>query len=181
MALDPGAMHTRIIENLPEKTGHALDHWLKVLDSVEIDKAACMALLKNHHSLGHHTAVAVIREKTGDVPWAAPRDLEDSLRSQIDLDVVALYDTLRDHVHSIDGVEVVPCKTYTGFKTKRQFAVIKPSKAHGFDVGSALPVSAHPDLSDAKGLGSDRILSKTSAEIGETALKDLLAQAARTC
>ena len=178
MALDPGAMHNRIIENLPEKTGHALDHWLNVLDGVENDKAARMAILKNEHGLGHHTAVAVIREMTGDVPWAAPKDLEDNLRQSINSDHVALYDALRDYALSIKGVEVVPCKTYTGFKTSRQFAVIKPSKQHGLIVGFALPVTAHAALLDAKALGSERIVSKASAEIGESTLKDLLEQAA---
>ncbi len=180
MALSPGEMHNRIIENLPEKTGHPLAHWLDVLDGVADDKKTRMAHLKSGHGLGHQTAVAVIREKTGDVPWAASGDLEASLRDQIDPAHVALYDDLRAHALTLNGAEVTPCKTYTGFKTSKQFAVIQPSKTHGLIVGLALEPSVHPDLMEAKGVGSARIAAKATADAGLETLKELLSQAAQS-
>ena len=175
MALDPGAMHARIIENLEPKTGHALTHWLAVLADAPADKKAKMALLKTTHGLGHHTAVAVLREADGDVPWANSDDLEAALREQIQPDHRALYDDLRAHAVGLDGMTVVPCKTYTGFKAKRQCVVMKPSKSDGVQVGFALPVEGQ--LSPAKNLGSARITAMASADLGIEALKDLITQA----
>lgn len=179
MALSPGEMHARIIENLPEKTGYPLAHWLHVLDGVDDNKTARMAHLKSDHGLGHQTAVAVIREKTGDVPWAASDDLEASLRVRIDPAYVALYDDLRAHALTLDGAQVTPCKTYTGFKTSKQFAVLQPSKTHGLILGLALEPSDHPDLTEAKGVGSARIAAKATADAGRETLRLLLTRAAQ--
>ncbi|GFE65101.1 DUF5655 domain-containing protein [Litoreibacter roseus] len=179
MALSPGEMHARIIENLPEKTGHPLAHWLDILDRVSDDRKAHMAFLKSDQGLGHQTAVAVIREKTGDVPWSDPTDLEAALRDRIDPAYVALYDELRSHALTLDKVEVTPCKTYTGFKTTRQFAVLQPSKSEGLILGLAVSPSEHPALSEAKNVGSARITAKATAETGRETLKAMLTSAAK--
>ena len=178
MALDPGAMHARIIENLEPKTGHALPHWLTVLDDAPADRKTRLSLLKTTHGMGHHTAVAVLREADGDVPWTRGNDLEAELRDRIHPDHRALYDDLRAHAITLDGMTVVPCKTYTGFKTSRQFAVLQPSKSQGMVLGLALEPSDHPDLTDAKGVGSARIASKATAGAGFETLKSLLTKAA---
>ena len=180
MALSPGEMHARILENLPQKTGYPLAHWLDVLDHVDEDKKTRIAHLKSEHGFGHQTAVAVIREKTGDVPWAASDDLEASLRDQIDPTYVTLYDDLRAHALTLEGAEVTPCKTYTGFKTSKQFAVLQPSKTHGLIVGLALEPSSHFKLTEAKGVGSARIAAKATADAGLETLKALLSKAAQS-
>ncbi len=179
MALSPGEMHARIIENLPQKTGHPLAYWLDILDSVGDDKKTRMALLKSNHGLGHTTAIAVIREKTGDVPWSDPSSLEAELRDQIDPAYVALYDDLRSHALTLDKVKVTPCKTYTGFKTTKQFAVLQPSKSEGLILGLAVSPSEHPALSEAKNVGSARITAKATAEAGRETLKAMLTSAAQ--
>ena len=175
MALDPGAMHARIIENLEPKTGHALPHWLTVLDDAPADRKTRLSLLKTTHGMGHHTAVAVLREADGDVPWTRGNDLEAELRTRIHPDHRALYDDLRAHAITLDGMTVVPCKTYTGFKARRQCVVIKPSTSDGLQIGFALPVSGQ--LSPTRNLGSARITAMATAALGADALKDLMTQA----
>ena len=179
MALDPGAMHARIIENLSEKTGQSPSYWLAVLDELGGERASQIAHLKSDHGLGHYTAVAIIREKTGDVPWKTPDELVASLRGQLADEDAALYNDLCAHLSAMDGVTMVPCKTYTGFKAKRQFAVLKPSKVDGLHIGFTLPVDADPCLQAAMSLGSERIVSKAKASDGEEKLKSLLEDAAQ--
>ncbi|MEM8591030.1 MAG: DUF4287 domain-containing protein, partial [Pseudomonadota bacterium] len=167
-----------IIENLSGKTGHPLSHWLKVLDGVAEDNATRMAHLKQEHGIGHHTANAIVREMVGDVPWAAPDALEASLRGQIAPGHQGLYDALRDHLTALDGVQMVPCRTYTGFKARRQFAVVKPSKADGLHIGMALPLDADAGLEPAKSLGSERITARATAALGAEKILALLELAA---
>ncbi|MEM7683279.1 MAG: DUF5655 domain-containing protein [Pseudomonadota bacterium] len=175
MALDPGAMHDRIIANLPEKTGHPLDHWITALADAPDDQKARIAELKAK-GLGHHTAVAVVREADGDVPWRAGTDLEATLTAKMTPDIRAVYDALRDVATGLPGVTVVPCKTYTGFKTTRQFAVLRPT-ASGLELGLALPVDADAALVPAPNLGSARITAKAQIDLGSDGLARLLHQA----
>ncbi|MEO0951961.1 MAG: DUF4287 domain-containing protein [Pseudomonadota bacterium] len=177
MALSPGEMHARIIENLAEKTGHGLSYWLDLLGRTPDDKKSQIAMLKSEHGLGHYTAVAVMREYTNDVPWTQPDVLANDLRQKIDEDVKADYDALIEHARSLPGVEVVPCKTYVGLKDKRQFATIKPNRTSGFFMGLALPASASPDLQQARGMGSARIQSQLSAGVGRQRLLEMLVSA----
>ncbi|MEM8791408.1 MAG: DUF4287 domain-containing protein [Pseudomonadota bacterium] len=179
MALDPGAMHARIIENLPEKAGHPLSHWLNVLAKGPSDKKSRMALLKTEHGLGHHTAVAIIREFEDDVPWRDGSSLEQALREAFSPPAAELYDALKAHALGIPGVNIVPCKTYVGIKAKRQFAVIKPSRTDGLHLGLALPPKSASELSEARNLGSARITALAKMALGFGPLSDLLEQAAR--
>lgn len=172
MALDPGAMHQRIIDNLAEKTGKPISHWLTLLDSAPIDRRERISMLKEEHGIGHHTAVAIVREKDGDVPWRDPDTLEAALATAVPSKYRPGFDEMRRFLCNLPRVKPVPCRTYLGFKAKRQFAVLKPSPTAGFTLGLALPHDGNPALEEARGLGSARITSKSDAEVGIEFLKE---------
>ena len=172
MALDPGAMHQRIIDNLAEKTGKPIGHWLNLLDSAPVDRRKRVVLLKEEHGIGHHTAVAIVREKEGDVPWRDTDTLEAALAKAVPSKHRPGFNEMRRFLCNLPWVKPVPCRTYLGFKAERQFAVLKPSPIAGFTLGLALPRDGNPALKEARSLGSARITSKLDAEVGIEFLKE---------
>lgn len=100
MVLFTGAMHDRIIANLPAKTGHVLDHWITQLGNVQEDRKG---------RLGHRTVAAVLRGAEGDLPWRSGMDPEAALFARIRPEVRAVYDDLRAFALTLPGTRVVPC------------------------------------------------------------------------
>ena len=169
MALSPKEMHAAILGNLAGKTGRGADEWLVLLrsegPSVRRDR---IAWLKGEHGLGNHTAVALVTEANGD-GWGADDELLNALFAPHDAGIRARFDELERTVRGFgDDVRVVPCKTYVGFRRRRQFAVVRPGRTGVLEIGTALN---EPGLEPTKGLGSARITAKVPEDQAERYLR----------
>ena len=160
MALSPGEMHDRIIENLEAKTGHALDHWLSVVNTQRRERSDkyIVGYLKAEHGLGHYTAFAIVKEASSGNEYSATEDLVAALFAEKP-NAKSLYDTLDARVTAMPRVERIACKTYVGYRAKTQFLVIAPSGKDGLRCGLALAPDAI-GLSPASSFGSARIRSR---------------------
>ncbi|MEM8797236.1 MAG: DUF4287 domain-containing protein [Pseudomonadota bacterium] len=175
MALSPGEMHTRIIENLLDKTGLDLSGWLDRLKAGPKTRKDRINWLKQEHGLGHGTAGAIAREYEGDVPWAKGSELETDLLKEASAAVRSDYERAKEALLSLDKqVEAVYCKTYTGFRARTQFAILKPTK-NGLVIGLALDPETSPDLDPSGSLGgSKRIASMIKTDLPQNTINRLL-------
>ncbi|MEM8838596.1 MAG: DUF4287 domain-containing protein [Pseudomonadota bacterium] len=175
MALSPGEMHARIIDNLMEKTGLDLSGWLERLQSGPETRKDRIAWLKQEHGLGHGIAGAIAREYEGDVPWSKGSDLEVELLENADDGVRSDYQRLKTALFGLDAkVEAVYCKTYTGFRVRTQFAILKPTK-DGLAIGLALDPATSDDLIPSGSLGgSKRIASRIKPDLPQSTINRLL-------
>lgn len=165
MALSPREMHDRIIGNLKAKTGHAFDHWREVVTEERGERSDkdLVAHLKANYGLGHYTAVAIIKEAASGNEYEATDDLVAAL---FEGKVVAqrLFEAIDAKANELPGIERVPCKTYVGYRAKKQFMIVAPSGESGLRCGLALPPSG-PDLLPSSSFGSARI--KSHFDVGE--------------
>lgn len=120
-----------------------------------------IAWLKGEQGLGHHTATAIVREAEGK-GWGSDADIINAL-FPFGSKERAAFDTIASMVRELgNDVTIVPCKTYVGFKRRRQFAVVRPASDGDLRIGLALEDST---LAPARALGSSRIT--TLAPAGE--------------
>jgi len=190
-AKSPYSVHPSIlmvqswVVSLPQKTGHSLDEWIRLLTkegpSSEKERRDW---LKAHHGLGTNTAWWIAER-------AAGRNLEDedpsaylkaadgyvaAMFSGKKAGLRPIYDALLKLGMSLGrDVKVCPCKTIVPFYRRHVFAQIKPSTPTRLDLGLALEDTPVPErLIDTGGLAKkDRIthripiasLSEIDAEI----------------
>jgi hypothetical protein len=190
-ATSPYSVHPSIVMlqswvvSLPQKTGHSLDEWIRLLKkegpSSEIERRDW---LKAHHGLGTNTAWWIAER-------AAGRNLEDedpgaylkaadgyvsAMFSGKKAGLRPIYDALLKLGVSLGrDVKVCPCKTIVPFYRRHVFAQVKPSTPTRLDLGLALEDTPVPErLIDTGGLAKkDRIthripiagLSEIDAEV----------------
>ncbi|MEL7129626.1 MAG: DUF4287 domain-containing protein [Pseudomonadota bacterium] len=165
MALSPKEMHARIIENLKTKTGKDFAAWANITAKIQGDKSDkdLIAELKSDHGLGHYTAFAIVKEMRNGNAYADEQALVDKLFAMFPR-ARASFENLSAWLLEKPEVGQTPCKTYVGFRTKRQFAIARPTKRDSLEIGLTLPVSASNSLSPAKNFGGSRIMSKVEVE-----------------
>lgn len=134
-------MMAAMANNLEEKTGHNLDHWLKAVKSSGEEKhMAIIKYLKAEHGLTHGYANFIAfkyREQ-----FETPKSGGDMVSDQYTGAKAALkpiYDELCKVVKGFGKeVDVSPRKTYVTIRRSKQFAIFKASTKDRMDVGLIL-------------------------------------------
>lgn len=124
-------------EGLLEKTGKALDHWIKVVQDTKIEKhKAIIDFLKSEHGFTYGFANFVAhKSKKSD---AASIDDTDLLTSQYKgkESLKPIYDKLIEVIDTLgDDITKTPKKTSVSIIRKKQFALIKPATKTRIDLG----------------------------------------------
>jgi hypothetical protein len=161
-------MLAAIKANLADRTGKTLTQWIKISRSgPEGARKERVAWLKKEYGLGGVTAAIIVDEASGGGPTRQYDDPEALLDAQYEGARSALrplYDRLANWITGLGEVTVTICKTYVGFRHRRQFAVIKPATDDRLHLGLALPGEpSTARLARSKGLGGgDRITHRVS-------------------
>ena len=127
--------------NLVEKTGHNLNHWIALVKySGEEKHMAIIKYLKSEHGLTHGYAKFIafkVREESK--PINTGNDLVTELFKSPKEALKPIYETL---VAQVDGfgedVDFPPRIAYTTIRRSKQFAIFKPSMTDLLDIGLIL-------------------------------------------
>lgn len=129
-----------MINSLKEKTGHALDEWLKIVKKSGLQKhGEILAMLKKDHGLTHGYANLIALQALKSTSAAAGQKEGDPVAAQYADAKAALrpiYDKLAAAVSKFGSdVDFSPKKAYVSLRRKKQFGIIQPSTATRVDVG----------------------------------------------
>ena len=124
-------------KGLLEKTGHPLEHWIKVVKATKLDKhKAIMDHLKAEHGFTHGFANFVaLKSREAD---AGSINDDTSVTSQYAGKEVLkpIYDELLSRIGKFgDDITITPKKDSVSLIRKRQFALIKPATKTRIDLG----------------------------------------------
>jgi predicted transport protein len=138
-----------MIDNMPEKTGKALEEWFDILAAAGLEKhGAMMKLLKGEYGVTHgfaNTIAAQYRERAA----GGPPPVEDLVSAQYTGPKAALlpiYETVLSTVQSFGtDVEIAPKKTYVSLRRSKQFAIVQASTRTRVDLGLNLKGESPPE------------------------------------
>lgn len=137
--MTPEEMANSMIQNFKEKTGHPLEHWLKIAAKSGLQKhGQLVKMLKSDHQMTHGFANLVAHKYLkSDAGSAAPEtDLVADQYSKGKEDLRPIYDQLVGEIQKFgNDVELAPKKAYVSIRRKKQFALIQPSTKTRVDVG----------------------------------------------
>ena len=128
-------------KGLLEKTGHSLDHWIKIVEASNIEKhKPIIDFLKAEHGFtyGYANFVAMKVRKAD----AASHDAGDLVTTQYNGkgNLKPVYDQLLKVIGKFGSeVTITPKKDSVSCIRKRQFALIKPATRTRIDLGLKLP------------------------------------------
>lgn len=123
-----------MIDNMPAKTGKALEEWLQILSQNQFDKhSQAVKFLKEEHGVTHGFANTIVHLSKADA--GAEVDLvanqykgKESLKP--------IYEALKTAMEGFGGdVEFAPKKAYVSVRRKKQFAIVQPSTKTRVDLG----------------------------------------------
>jgi predicted transport protein len=167
-----------MIDNMPAKTGRALEDWFPVLAAARLDKhGEMLKLLKDEHGVTHGFANAIVtlyRQQAAGGP--APE--EDLVASQYSGDKARLqpiYETILAAVGAFGpDIEIAPKKSYVSLRRKKQFAIVQPSTKTRVDLGLNLKhVEATGRLQSGgafSGMCSHKVALSSPAEVDEAVI-----------
>lgn len=128
-----------MINNMPEKTGKALEEWIQILTKENFDKhTAAVKYLKTEHGVTHgfaNTIVTLSRETNQPV--------EDLVITQYSgkESLKPIYEKLIATIKKFgDDITITPKKASVSLIRKNQFALIKPATKTRVDLGLKLKV-----------------------------------------
>lgn len=131
-----------MIQNIEQKTGQSIDHWLTLVRAQGDRKhGELVTMLKSDHGFTHGYANLVVHLARGGVEQTAESgdELVDAMFAGKKSGLRPIYDRLRQAILSLgSGVEVAPKKTYVSFRRKTQFALAQPTTPSRLDVGLKL-------------------------------------------
>ncbi|RFC55347.1 DUF4287 domain-containing protein [Brumimicrobium aurantiacum] len=123
-----------MIENMPEKTGKALEEWMKILQSKSFEKhSEGVNFLKKEHNVTHGYANTIYTlSKKEDT---TPSELIDNQFKGKEV-LFPIYERIVAIVKEFgDDVTITPKKTSVSLIRKKQFALIKPATKTRIDLG----------------------------------------------
>lgn len=138
----PEEMAQSMINNMPEKTGKALDEWIAMLkDEVKqhgLEKQGQVTKhLKAEHGVTHGFANLIasqfLQSQSGDAPKQGDELIDAQYAGKENLRPV--YDAIINEISTWDGIEISPKKAYVSLRAKKQFALIQPSTKSRVDIG----------------------------------------------
>tara|TARA_B100000678_G_scaffold57471_2_gene46279 strand:- start:6560 stop:7120 length:561 start_codon:yes stop_codon:yes gene_type:complete len=136
----PEEMATKMIANMPEKTGKPMDEWLKVVSASGLQKhGEIVKFLKSDHGMTHgyanlaaHTALKSAASTSGE----SADDLVAAQYSGAKTDLKPIYDAIVAYAASLGGdVEVSPKKASVSLRRSKQFALVTPATKKRIDLG----------------------------------------------
>ncbi len=155
MAKSPEEMAASMVRNISEKTGHSLEHWLKILAASGLEKhGQKVKLLKSEHGITHGFANLIAHKASQATSGGAPAatDLVAQQYAGPKEGLRPIYDALIDAVQTFgDDVEISPKKTYVSLRRKKQFALVQPSTRTRVDVGINLKGEEPEERLEASG------------------------------
>jgi len=141
MPSSPQEMMNAMMNNLEEKTGYGLDHWLKIVKASGEEKhMAIIKYLKAEHGITHGYAnfIAFKAREESEPPKSGDDLLSDLFKGPKEA-MKPLYNDLVNMVEKFgNDVDVSPRKTYVTIRRNKQFAIFKPSTKDRLDVGLIL-------------------------------------------
>lgn len=135
----PEEMTQTMINNMPEKTGKALEDWLVIVGTSGLEKhGQIVKFLKSDHSMTHGFANLVASKALNPEP-ATEKDLIAAQYSAAKEALKPIHDAIVDYAKSLgDDVDLVPKKTSHSLRRSKQFALITPATKARIDLGLAL-------------------------------------------
>ncbi len=135
MAKSPEQMAQAMIDNMPEKTGKALDEWQKVVAASGAAKhGEIVKLLKSEHGVTHGFANLIAQKCIGNLDVS----VEDLVTNQYQGKeaLKPIHDEIVEFVQTFGSeLEIAPKKTSVSLRRKKQFALIQPSTKTRIDLG----------------------------------------------
>ena len=143
-----------MIANMPDKTGKAMDDWLKIVTKTKLTKhGEIVAMLKKDHGMGHGFANLVAHKALASD--AGSHDGEDLLAAHYagaKAPLKPIYDKLAKIIEGFGkDVEFAPKKAYMSLRRSKQFGLIQPSTATRLDLGLNLKGVAPAGRLEASG------------------------------
>lgn len=139
-----------MINNMPEKTGRALEEWFVEIQVKDLEKhSEIMKLLKGEYGVSHgfaNTISSMYRNQKED----GGKSGQDLISAQYSkkLHMKPWYEQLISQIKQFgDDVEISPKKNYVSLRRAKQFGIIQPSTQKRMDLGINL-----------KGAGADGVL-----------------------
>ena len=128
-----------MINNMPEKTGKALEEWYEIIATAGLDKhGAIMKLLKGEHGVTHgfaNTISMLYRQQAAGGP-PPEQDLVDAQYAGAKAALRPIYDAVLTAVSQFGAdVEVAPKKSYVSLRRSKQFAIVQASTRTRVDLG----------------------------------------------
>ncbi|MBT8428165.1 MAG: DUF4287 domain-containing protein [Erythrobacter sp.] len=126
-----------MLANLPEKTGHTLEEWQKVVAQSGLEKhGKIVAMLKSEHGVTHGFANLIASKS---LESDEPQDPVDAQYSGAKAALKPIYDDILAYALSLGkDVEVAPKKASVSLRRKKQFALVTPATKSRIDLGLAL-------------------------------------------
>lgn len=124
-------------KGLYEKTGHTLEHWIKVVKATKLDKPkAIMDYLKSEHGFTHGFANFVaLKSREADAGSIDDHTLLDNQYKDKEL-LKLIYERLLAEIQKFGSdITITPKKASVSLIRKRQFALIKPTTKIRIDLG----------------------------------------------
>lgn len=128
-----------MIDNMPEKTGKALEAWYQLIAAAKLEKhGEIMKLLKGEHGMTHgyaNTISILYRQKLAGGP-PPEEDLIAAQYAGAKATLRPIYDAVLTAVHNFGpDVEIAPKKSYVSLRRSKQFAIVQPATRTRVDLG----------------------------------------------
>ncbi len=149
----PEEMAQSMLNNLEEKTGHALDHWLSVVKASGLEKhGQIVKMLKTEHGVTHGYASLLAHESLRSAAGhTEDPDLIDEQYSGKET-LRPIYDRIAEAVAGFGSdAELAPKKAYVSLRRAKQFGLVQPSTKTRVDVGIQLKGREPGDRLEASG------------------------------
>ncbi len=136
----PEEMAQSMLNNLEDKTGHAIDHWMSIVAASGLDKhGRIVKMLKSEHGVTHGYANLIAHEslESAAAHTKAPDLVEGQYKGKEALRPI--YDRIAEAVASFGpDAELSPKKAYVSLRRARQFGLVQPSTKTRVDIGIQL-------------------------------------------
>jgi predicted transport protein len=164
------------IANIEKSTNKKLAEWGEIISTAGLSKHGDkVKFLKEEHGFSHGNANTVVhfvdqtlaRSEENTTDWIAVQYKgKEDLKKWYDKIVAAISGFGND-------IEIVPKKTYTSLRRKKQFAIIQPSTKTRLDVGLILKGVAPSDKVEDGKKWNPMCTHRIKVEDGKTINKDL--------
>ncbi len=154
----PEEMAATMRANIPEKTGHPMEHWIGVLRSAGLEKhGQMMKLLKAEHGVTHGFAnlIATDFRSLSDAP---PTDLVKAMYGGRE-GLRPIHDRVIEAVQGLGpDVELAPKKAYVSLRRTKQFGMVGPATKSQVEVSLNLKGKETTDrLKSASGMATHKV------------------------
>jgi hypothetical protein len=161
--MSPGEMIAVVKANMLKKTGKTFEQWVKLARAKgPSTPKECYAWLKKKHGVPHLSAQLIADKASGQGVYDAYEDpdaLVDAMYAGPMASLRPIYERMLKLARKLGkDVVITPCKSYVGFRRKRQFAIVKPRTPTRVDLGFTLAnVKPRGRLEALRKTSSDRI------------------------